>query len=138
MVSTISKNLDVEVKKIQRHPLDDNYRHLLLDGDWVKVGGYKDVKKVLLIAYGIKYRGQRENIGYRLAGSENASEWDSFLMDHYRRGFKVDIIKGDTVDAGIGLLAASLSIYPHVPRHRCWVHIHTNIAQRILVTYRAA
>jgi transposase-like protein len=95
------------------------------------------VKKVLLIAYGIKHTGQREIIGFRLAGSESASEWESFLWDLYRRGLKGDKLKQITVDGSKGLLVATLSVYPHVPRQRCWVHKLSNIARRLPAKYRA-
>jgi putative transposase len=135
-VSNITKILDEEVKKFQKRPLNDDYRHLFLDGVWVKVGGYKVVKKVLLIAYGVKYNGKREIIGFRLAGSESAAEWESFLWDLYRRGLKGDKLKQITVDGGKGLLVATLSVYPHVPRQRCWMHKLRNIANRLPVKYR--
>jgi len=135
-VSNITKILDEDVKKFQRRLLNDDYRHLFLDGVWVKVGGYKVVKKVLLIAYGVKYNGKREIIGFRLAGSESAAEWENFLWDLYRRGLKGDKLKQITVDGGKGLLVATLSVYPHVPRQRCWMHKLRNIANRLPVKYR--
>jgi transposase-like protein len=136
-VSTITKILDEEVKKFQSRRLNDDYRYLFLDGVWVKVGGYKVVKKVLLIAYGIKHSGQREIIGFRLAGSESATEWESFLWDLYRRGLNGDNLRLITVDGGKGLLAATSSVYPHVPRQRCWVHKLRNLAHRLPAKYRA-
>ena len=106
-VSNITKILDEQVNKFQRRSLNDDYRHLILDGDWVKVGGYKVVKKVLLIAYGIKHNGQRETIGYRQANSDSKDEWESFLWDLYRRGLKGDNLRLITVDGGKGHLAAT-------------------------------
>jgi transposase-like protein len=94
------------------------------------------VKKALLIAYGIKHSGQREIIGFRLAGSESASEWESFLWDLYRRGLKGENLRLITVDGGKGLLVATSSVYPHVPRQRCWVHKLRNIAHRLPAKYR--
>jgi len=94
------------------------------------------VKKVLLIAYGIKHNGQREIIGFRQANSESKEEWESFLWDLYRRGLKGDNLRLITVDGGKGHLAATLSVYPHVPRQRCWVHKLRNIAHRLPARYR--
>ena len=51
-VSEIVRVLDGEVRKFHRRTLDDVYRFLFLDGVWVKVSGYKVVKKVVLVAYG--------------------------------------------------------------------------------------
>ncbi len=135
-VSNITKILDEEVKRFQRRPLNDDYRHLFLDGVWVKVGGYKVVKKVLLIAYGIKHNGKREIIGFRLANSESKEEWESFLWDLFHRGIKGDKLRSIIVDGGKGLLAASGLVYPHVSRQRCWMHKLRNIAQRIPGKYR--
>ncbi len=44
------------------------------------------VKKVVLVAYGIKFDGTRELIGFCLAKSESEADWTVFLNDLYRVG----------------------------------------------------
>jgi transposase-like protein len=135
-VSSVIKLLDPEVKQFHRHPLTDTYRYLFLDGVWIKVSGYKVVKKVLLIAYGVKHDGSREVIDYRLASSESEREWGAFLSDLYRRGLTGDSLRLIIIDGGKGLRAAVDMVYPHISIQRCWVHKLRNVSLRLRARYR--
>ena len=137
-VSAVIKLLDPAVKQFHRQPLTDSYRYLFLDGVWVKVSGYKVVKKVLLIAYGVKHDGTREIIDYRLALSESEREWGGFLSDLYRRGLTGDTLKLLIIDGGKGLRAAVDMVYPHIGIQRCWVHKLRNVSLRLRARYREA
>ena len=101
-VSEIARVLDDEVKKFHRREIKDEYRFLVLDGVWVKVSGYKVVKKVVLVAYGVRADGRREIIDFRLARSESEREWEVFLEGLRRRGLKGAQLKLITVDGGGG------------------------------------
>ncbi|MCX8014664.1 MAG: IS256 family transposase, partial [candidate division WOR-3 bacterium] len=137
VISEICKILDDEVKKFQCRPLTDDYLYLFLDGVWVKVNnGQRVVKKVLLIAYGIKATGQREIIGFRQARSESAVEWEVFLWDLFHRGLSGERLRLIIVDGGKGLLSAVSLVYPHVARQRCWVHKLRNVSKRLKAVYR--
>jgi transposase-like protein len=135
-VSEIVRVLDGEVRKFHRRTLDDVYRFLFLDGVWVKVSGYKVVKKVVLVAYGVRADGRREVIDFRLAQSESAAAWEAFLEDLYRRGIKGAKLEMVTVDGGGGLNAAQEVVYPDVARQRCWVHKLRNVADKVRVKHR--
>jgi len=135
-VSDIVRLLDAEVRKFHRRPLTDAYRFLMLDGVWVKVSGYKVVKKVVLVAYGIRFDGRREVIDFRVARSESEAEWTAFLEDLYRRGVKGERLDLVTVDGGGGVNAAQTVIYPHVARQRCWVHKLRNVANKLKAKHR--
>lgn len=137
-VSEITKLLDKEVSRFHRRTLTDDYTLLLLDGVWVKVNGYRVVKKVVLVVYGVRPDGRREVIDFRQARSESTAEWESFLNSLYRRGLKGERLELVTVDGGKGLLAAQEAVYPDVPRQRCWVHKLRNVAQRLPARYREA
>jgi len=130
-VSEIVRVLDEEVKKFHRRLLEDRYRFLVLDGVWVKVSGYKVVKKVVLVAYGVGADNRREIIDFRVARSESEPEWEAFLEDLYRRGLKGERLELVTVDGGGGLNAAQAVVYPHVARQRCWVHKLRNVAAKL-------
>jgi len=135
-VSEIARVLDDEVKKFHRRELSDEYRFLVLDGVWVKVSGYKVVKKVVLVAYGVRADGRREIIDFRLARSESEREWEVFLEDLRRRGVKGAQLKLITVDGGGGLNAAQAVVYPDVARQRCWVHKLRNVANKLKAKHR--
>jgi putative transposase len=135
-VSEIIRVLDEEVKKFHRRLLEDVYRFLVLDGVWVKVSGYKVVKKVVLVAYGVRADGRREVIDFRLARSESEPEWEAFLEDLYRRGLRGERLELVTVDGGGGLNAAQAVVYPQVGRQRCWVHKLRNVAGKLRVKHR--
>lgn len=135
-VSEIVRLLDEEVRKFHRRPLGDGYRFLVLDGVWVKVSGYKVVKKVVLVAYGVRADGRREIIDFRVARSESEPEWEAFLEDLYRRGLVGERLELVTVDGGGGLNAAQAVVYPQVARQRCWVHKLRNVAGKLKAKHR--
>jgi transposase-like protein len=135
-VSEIIRVLDAEVRKFHKRTFEDVYRFLFLDGVWVKVSGYKVVKKVMLVAYGVRADGRREVLDFRLAGSESAAAWEAFLEDLYRRGIKGAKLELVTVDGGGGVKAAQEVVYPQVPRQRCWVHKLRNVADKVRVKHR--
>jgi putative transposase len=135
-VSEIIRVLDSEVRKFHKRTFEDVYRFLFLDGVWVKVSGYKVIKKVVLVAYGVRADGRREVLDFRLAGSESAAAWEAFLEDLYRRGLKGAKLELITVDGGGGLNAAQEVVYPQVARQRCWVHKLRNVADKVRVKHR--
>lgn len=137
-VSEIVRVLDSEVRKFHRRRFGDVYRFLFLDGVWVKVSGYKVVKKVVLVAYGVRADGRREVLDFRLAASESAAAWEAFLEDLYRRGIKGAKLELITVDGGGGLKAAQEVVYPEVARQRCWVHKLRNVSGKVRVKHRKA
>jgi transposase-like protein len=135
-VSQIVRVLDGEVRKFHRRTIEDEYRFLFLDGVWVKVSGYKVVKKVVLVAYGVRADGRREVIDFRLARSESESEWTTFLEDLCRRGIHGAKLELITVDGGGGLNAAQAAVYPEVARQRCWAHKLRNVTDKVRVKHR--
>ncbi len=135
-VSEIVRVLDEEVKKFHRRPLEDRYRFLVLDGVWVKVSGYKVVKKVVLVAYGVRADGRREIIDFRVARSESERDWEVFLADLRGRGLTGEYLQLITVDGGSGLNAAQAVVYPDVARQRCWVHKLRNVANKLKAKHR--
>lgn len=135
-VSEIVRVLDEEVRKFHKRRFDDGYRFLFLDGIWVKVSGYKVVKKVVLVAYGRRADGRREVLDFRLAKSESQSEWEAFLLDLRRRGLEGAKLELITVDGGGGLSAAQEAVYPEVARQRCWVHKLRNVSDKVRMKHR--
>lgn len=136
-VSAITKQLDHQVRLFHRRLLQDEYLYVFLDGV-VKtvVSCGKAVKKVVLVAYGIKCDGRREVIDYRIANSESEAEWTRLLNDLYQRGLHGECLRLIITDGGRGLLAALDMLYPSVARQRCWVHKLRNIAMTLPRRYQ--
>lgn len=136
-VSEVCKVLDAEVRQFHRRPLKDEYRFVFLDGVVVKVRGTKKVvKKVILVAYGIRWDGHREIIGFWLVSSEKKDHWEAFLWDLYHRGMTGERLELLVIDGGTGLRAAVDTVYPHIALQRCWAHKLRNVANRLPVKHR--
>jgi transposase-like protein len=131
-VSRITRSLDHEVNLYHRRRLDDVYLYLLLDGITLKVKGASGVKKrLVLCAYGITALGQRELVSFRRASSESETQWLAFLQDVYNRGLEGKQLRLITTDGCPGLHNALETVYPYVPRQRCWAHKLRNVASRL-------
>jgi len=131
-VSRIARSLDLEVKRYQKRPLADHYRYLLLDGIVLKVKGATGVKKrLVLCAYGVTSQGQRELISFRQGTAESEAQWESFLEDLYHRGLRGGELCLVVTDGCPGLHRALDTVYPYVPRQRCWAHKLRNVAAKL-------
>lgn len=136
-VSSINKTLANEVKQFQRRKLKDEYRFLILDGIWVKVSGHKVVKKVVLVAYGIrKQDGVREVVGFRQVRAESGPETERFLLDLRERGLFGETLELVTIDGSKGLRNAVDLVYAGVPVQRCWVHKLKNVSRYLKASQR--
>lgn len=136
-VSELTKSVDIAVAGFHRRALSDDYVYLFLDGVTHKVASCgKVVKKLVLVAYGIRADGKREVIDYWIAKSESEADWTRFLNSLYRRGLRGERLRMVIVDGGGGLNAALDMIYPQVPRQRCWVHKLKNVVVKMPVRYR--
>ena len=80
-VSNVVKELDQEVGRYHRRRLGDDYRFLYLDGLWITVTRPVKVKKVLLVALGVKRDGSKELLSFQLAGSESETSWWGLISD---------------------------------------------------------
>jgi len=131
-VSRIARSLDAEVRRFHECSLEDNYRYLFLDGITLRVKGAAGVKKRLaLCAYGITLNGKRELMSFRQATAESEAQWEAFLRDLYRRGLEGKELKLITTDGCAGLHQALETVYPYVPRQRCWAHKLRNVASKL-------
>ena len=131
-VSRICRSLDAEVQRYHRREIDDRYRYLLLDGIVLKVKGAAELKRrVVLCAYGITHNGVREFIDFRQASSESEAMWTAFLDSLYRRGLTGDNLELVSTDGCTALHRAIETVYPFVPRQRCWAHKMRNVAAKL-------
>jgi transposase-like protein len=131
-VSRVSRSLDAEVRRYHRRMLKDCYQCLFLDGITLKVKSPTGVKKrLVLCAYGVTPQGQRELVSFRQASAESESQWEAFLRDLYSRGLEGKSLRLVVTDGCPGLHRALDTVYPYVPRQRCWAHKLRNVAAKL-------
>ena len=131
-VSRITLKLNNEVQRYHRRFLGDNYQYLLLDGITLKVKSVVGVKKrLVLCAYGITSEGKRELISFRQRISESEEQWESFLQNLYQRGLEGKKLQLMVTDGCPGLHKALDTVYPFIPKQRCWAHKLRNVAAKL-------
>jgi putative transposase len=131
-VSRVAKTLDQAVAAFHRRPLENRYTALMLDGVVLsRKTGAGALKRPVLVALGLRPEGKKEIIDFRLAASESAVEWESFLTDLFRRGLTGKGLDMICVDGGSGLLAALPMVFPDIPVQRCWAHKVRNVLNKI-------
>ena len=131
-VSRITVKLSNEVQHYHHQLLGDNYQYLLLDGVTLKVKSIVGVKKrLILCAYGITPEGKRELISFRQRNSESADQWESFLQNLYQRGLEGKNLQLIVTDGCPGLHQALETVYPFIPKQRCWAHKLRNVANKL-------
>lgn len=128
-VSRVARSLDREVARFHEAPLTDDVRYLMLDGVSMRVKGAAGVKRrLVLCAYGITQRGERQLLAFRLAQGESLAAWEAFLVRLRERGLWGRRLKLVVTDGCPGLHAAVELVYPDIPRQRCWVHKLRNLS----------
>lgn len=128
-VSAICKGLDKLVRRFWRRLLGDEWEYVILDGIVVTNRGViGSEKRVILVALGIGADGRKEVLSFRQAESEAEVCWQTFLEDLVARGLVGENLKVITTDGSPGLVAAVRTVWPYVPRQRCWVHKLRNMA----------
>ena len=131
-VSRVAKSLDAAVASFHRRRLKERYRALLFDGVVLtRKTGAGTVRRPVLVALGIRHDGKKEIIDFKLARSESADEWESFLIALTRRGLTGKGTEVISVDGGSGLISAVRSVYPLIPLKRCWAHKMRNILDKV-------
>jgi putative transposase len=131
-VSRIVRSLDGEVRNFQLRRLEDDYRYLFFDGITLKIKGAGGVRKrFILCVYGITVNGLRELLSFRQASSESETQWEALLRDLYKRGLEGKKTLLITTDGCPGLHRALDTVYPYIPRQRCWAHKLRNIASKL-------
>lgn len=131
-VSAICKGLDELVRQYWRRDLDDEWLYLFLDAIVIRNRGVVGAeKRYVLVAMGITASGRREILSFKQAESESEVGWQGFLDDLYARGLKGKNLRLITTDGSAGLIAAIKTVWPAVPRQRCWVHKLRNVAGKL-------
>jgi putative transposase len=133
-VSRVARSLDAEVRRFHRRPPER--RVLLSLTGWHRAEGERShttgvKKRLVLCAYGITPQGERKIISFRQASAESEAQWEAFLRDLYDRGLNGNGLALVVTDGHPGLHRALDTVYPYVPRQRCWVHKLRNITAKL-------
>ncbi len=129
-VSNIVHELDDDVQSFHQRVLGDDYQTVYLDGLWVTLSRPVKVKKVLLIALGVRVDGSKELLGFHLAPSESEACWWGFLSDLKHRG----LLGMSTIvsDGAAGLVKSIRGLYPRVGHQLCTFHKAMDLAAHLM------
>lgn len=131
-VSEICKGLDELVREFWRRPISDDWRYLILDAVVLKNrSATGSEKRCILVAEGIGVGGNREILSFKQVESESEVAWETFLLDLVRRGLVGENLELITTDGNKGLIAALDSVWPYIPRQRCWFHKLGNVRTKV-------
>lgn len=130
-VSNIVKELDQQQDHFHRCRLGGSYRFLYLDGLWVTISKPVKVKKVLLVALGVRADRRKELLSFQLADSESESWWWGFISDLKQRGLKGESLEVIISDQAPGLVKAIGALYPRVSHQVCTSHKANDLSQHL-------
>jgi putative transposase len=129
-VSRICGELDEEVKRWRKRPLNGAYPYLWLDATYVKVReGGMVVNQALVIAYGVRETGEREILGIEVGLGEDGAFWAEFLRELIGRGLAG--VRLVVSDAHLGLQEAIVTVLNGAAWQRCRVHFMRNALVRV-------
>jgi len=136
-VSQVSKILDEQVRQWHFRSLRDHYEYLLFDGVSVRIRLAGQVKRrMVLCAYGITHKGQRELIDFLIVKTESEEHWKTFCLDLHRRGLKGAALQLITTDGHPGLDKALHYTWPRAAHQRCWAHKLRNLENKLKESQR--
>lgn len=129
-VSRICGELDGEVNRWRRRPLDGDYPYLWLDATYIKVRqGGAVISQAVVIAYGVRETGEREVLGIDIGPAEDGAFWAEFLRQLVARGLKGVLLV--ISDAHLGLKEAIATVLGGTAWQRCRVHFMRNALSRV-------
>lgn len=121
-VSNIAKELGSEAERFHKRRFSGEYDCVYLDGLWITLSKPVKVKKVILVALGMRPDGTKDLLSFQVASSESESCWWGFLSDLKDRGLKGEMIEVVVSDDAAGLRKAIEALYPRVRRQLCTFH----------------
>ena len=124
-ISRVTEQLDGELKKFARRPLEEDYPYLVLDARYEKIRQDGVIgSQAVQVAIGINWEGRRCVLAVEMANRESASSWKEFLLALKQRGLRgvVCVVSDDHP----GLRKAIPEVLPEAKWQRCYVHFLRN------------
>jgi transposase-like protein len=119
-ISNIVHELDDEVVAFHRRSPVGEYRVVYLDGVWVTLSKPGKMKKVALVALGVRSDGIKELLSFQVAPSESEACWWGLVSDLKQRGLgDMEVIVSD---GQTGLAKSIRALYPRVAHQLCTFH----------------
>lgn len=129
-VSNVVHELDDEVKAFHLRQFERDYQAVYLDGLWVTLRSPVKVKKVLLVALGMKPDGSKELLGFHLAANESEACWYGFISDLKQRGLAgMEVIVSD---GEAGLVKSIRGLYPRSSHQLRTYHKVTDLTNHLV------
>ena len=124
-VSEAAKQLDAELERVMRRPLEEAYPYLILDARYERVREDGVIRsRAVLVALGVDWEGRRQVLAVELANRESVSSWQEFLLGLKQRGLRgVHLV---VTDDHPGLRQAVAKVLPEAAWQRCYVHFLRN------------
>lgn len=123
--SRMLEELDKDVAAFRNRPLG-SCPYIFIDARYEKVHeGSAVVSKALYVAVGVTDDGRREALGYTVAASEDAVNWQAFLEELTKRGLRG--VRLVVSDAHHGIRRAVEAVFPESDWQRCTIHMGRNL-----------
>ncbi len=125
-VSRLCAELDAEVERFRTRRLEGSYPYVWLDATFVKVrDGGRVVSMAVVLAIGVRSRGEREVLGLDVGPTEDGAFWHRFLRGLVGRGLGgVQLVISDAHE---GLKGAIGAVLHGASWQRCRVHVVRNV-----------
>lgn len=133
-ISNMTKAVSETVEAFNNRPLHNRYVVVYLDATYIAVRRDTVSKEAVYIAVGIREDGSKEVLGYTIAPTESAYNWQELLEELTDRGVK-DVLL--FVSDGLkGMADAVFNVFPKAKYQVCLVHVARNIMHKVRVEDR--
>ena len=124
-ISRMTSQLDEELERFAKRPLEEEYPYLVLDARYEKIRQDGVISsQAVQVAIGINWEGRRCVLAVELANRESGSSWKEFLLALKERGLRgVSCVVSDD---HAGLRRAIPEVLPEASWQRCYVHFLRN------------
>ena len=124
-ISRMTGQLDEELERFAKRPLEEEYPYLVLDARYEKIRQDGVIQsQAVQVAIGINWDGRRCVLAVELANRESGSSWKEFLLRLKQRGLRGVICA--ISDDHAGLRRAIPEVLPEASWQRCYVHFLRN------------
>jgi putative transposase len=124
-ISRMTSQLDEELERFAKRPLEEEYPYLVLDARYEKIRQDGVISsQAVQVAIGINWEGRRCVLAVEVANRESGSSWKEFLLALKERGLRgVSCVVSDD---HAGLRRAIPEALPEASWQRCYVHFLRN------------